>query len=134
MAYPPTSSDTYTDLTTYYYKTNCSDVLNSIDKNIRCNTKLGVEECCKYIIHNIYHTSYDLNKCYYINDTFVEFKCNEERAKDFLMSLLIAFIMAFCMCFCILIYEMNKLGFFNCKKERNFNHHLLVNNNPVYGT
>lgn len=120
MNFPPPSGETYTDLTTYYYRNNCSDVLNSFDKNIRCNNKLDVEECCKDFIYKLYNVSYNLDKCYYVNDTFVEFNCNEKRVKDFITSLIIAFIMAFCMCFCIVIYEMNKLEFFNCKKKKAF--------------
>ena len=136
MSFPPPSSQTHTDLTLYYYSTNCSGLLNKLDQTIRCNKKLDIEECCKYFIHKIYNVSYNLDKCYYVNDTFIEFKCNEEKVKDFLTSLLIAFIMSMCMCFCITIYEMKKSDFFNCKQNTNNddNINLMTQNNPTYRT
>ena len=133
MSLPP-STGTYTDFTKYYYSNNCTDVLNKLNHNIKCNRNFEIEECCKYMINKIYDVEYDLNKCYYVNDTFIEFKCNEETGKDFMTTLIIAFCMSLCMCLCVVIYEMNKLGYFNCKKERTFSNHLLVNQNPTYGT
>lgn len=128
------SSDIKTDLTTYYYNHNCGNIIKSKIRYLNCEDVYSALECCYNEIDHIYNKTYNFNECYNINNTFVEFGCDEEKIKDFVTTLIIAFGLSFIMCLCIAIYELNKLEYFTCKKERTFSNHLIVNQNPTYGT
>lgn len=128
------SSDIKTDLTTYYYNHNCGNIIKNKIHYLNCEDVYSALECCYNEIYNIYNKTYNFNECYNINNTFVEFGCDEEKIKDFVTTLIIAFSLSFIMCLCIAIYELNKLNYFNCKTERTFSNHLIVNQNPTYGT
>lgn len=128
------SSNMNTDLTTYYYNHNCDNIIRTKMSYLTCKEGYSNVECCYNEIYNIYNKTYNFNECYNINNTFVEFGCDEEKIKDFVTTLIIAFGLSFWMCLCIAIYELNKLNYFNCKKERTFSNHLIVNQNTEYGT
>ena len=104
MSFPPPSTETYTDLTTYYYKTNCSDIIDINNQYISCKKKVDMFQCCESLIHYIYNVSYDFNKCYLINNTYVEFRCNEETDKDNFIALIVFSCIAFCICICGILY------------------------------
>ena len=135
MSYSPSSTKIHTDLTTYYYNDNdCNNVIRTKIQYLTCEQESNNIECCSSAIYNIYNKTYNFNECYNINNTFVEFGCNQEIVKDVLTSLTIAVCLSFCMCLCIMIYQLNKLNYFNCKKERTFSNHLIVNQNTEYGS
>jgi hypothetical protein len=140
MSIIPPPTDTYTDLTTKNYKINCNYLINSINQDLTCKGKIDVTECCKNFINRIYNIPYNLNQCYNINNTYVEFVCNEETAREDSINTIIIFStmgsIILCIC-CAYIYVHTDL--FNCRNRnsnsnRNEKQYLSVNNNPTYYT
>jgi hypothetical protein len=136
MSIIPPPTDTYTDLTTKYYGIDCNYLMNSTNKDLICKGKIDVIKCCTNSINRIYNIPYNLNQCYNINNTYVEFVCNEETAREDSIDAIVIFgtigSLILCWC-CVYIYVHTDL--FNCKNRysnRNEKQYLSVNNNPTY--
>ena len=133
------SSDTYTDLTINhnYYETDCKSLFYTINKPIICKGIIDVTECCKKAIVRIYNVSFDLNRCYILNNSNIEFKCNEETKKELIIDSRVVFIiLGFITLFMCCSYICGRYDLCNHKnrnKTENEKQYLSVNNNPSYG-